>query len=148
MKVVAQKMSPLCTLEFWNTNSRHTVNFEATDFPFWLKVNWIWAFKCCFICTIALLSISLPLSFVFLFTQKPPIFNLKWIKKYFLQGKCLFFLLGFLAQQLLRWALTHLGSNPSLQSGLTSRFFPFIHYNIKLHSEILFGHLWLFLVSM
>ena len=47
MKIVAQKISPLCPIEFWNTNSRHAINFEATDFPFWLIVNWIWAFKCC-----------------------------------------------------------------------------------------------------
>ena len=60
--------------------------------------------------------------------ENAPIFNLKRIKKCFLQGKCLFFPLAFLAQQLLRWALTHLGGNPSLQSGLTSRFFLSNHY--------------------
>ena len=48
MKGVAQKISLQCPPQFYNTNSRFTINFEATDFSFWLKVNWIWAFKCCF----------------------------------------------------------------------------------------------------
>ena len=68
------------------------------------------------------------LYFEILSQENAPIFNLKRIKKCFLQGKCLFFPLAFLAQQLLRWALTHLGGNPSLQSGLTSRFFLSDHY--------------------
>ena len=48
LKYLAQKLSVPWPFVFLNQNGCHLLNFAATNLSFWLKVNWIQAFNCCF----------------------------------------------------------------------------------------------------